>query len=201
MTGSSLPAALVSFIRPVLGVAVVGGLLPLADSSLLLWLVLVACTTDWFDGEVARRFGEPTKSGRVIDNLCDFAFLLCVFAYFARIDLWSQPVWGQLLRHWNGVNWLPVIALVASFGLYFVRLMLELRAGREPERSPRGHVAGVSNYLLAIVGAVETLPGVSLGARLLESLMAAVVLLNAAAVFENARLMFHRRPGGPKMPA
>jgi phosphatidylglycerophosphate synthase len=199
--GSSLPAALVSFLRPVLGIVIVGGLVPLSDSSLLLWLVLAACTSDWLDGEMARRFGTPSKSGRIIDNVCDFAFLLCVFAYCARAEVWSQPVWGQLLRHWAWANWLPVFALLSSFGLYFVRLLRELAAGLEPERSPRGHVAGVSNYLLAIVAGVEMLPGVTLGARLLESLMAAVVLLNVAAVFENAKLMFHRQPGEPKMPS
>jgi phosphatidylglycerophosphate synthase len=191
----------VSLLRPAIGVGVLTGLAPLRDQPLLLPAVLAATATDWADGALARRLGADTRAGRVVDNLCDFLLLLLVFIFLARAEVWTPPVWGRLARHWGGANWLPVYALLASFGLYFVRLVRELVAGREPERSPRGHNAGISNYLLAVAGAVEMLPGVGLGPWLLEPAMLGVVLLNLAAVAENATLMFHRREGGPTMPA
>jgi phosphatidylglycerophosphate synthase len=190
----SLVPHAVSLLRPVLGVAVVAGVTPRSESLLLLPVVLLACLSDWVDGELARRTGSQTIGGRLVDNTCDFAFLLCVFAFLARCQVWSPPVWGRLAHHWGGANWLPVCALLASFGIYFVRLCTEIAAGREPMRSPRGHAAGVSNYLLVVAGAVELLPGVNLGPWLLEPAMVGVALLNLAAVGENLLLLFSR-PG------
>lgn len=195
---SLLPAA-VSLLRPALGVAVLSAAAPRAESILLLPVVLLACASDWADGALARRLHGQTSGGRVLDGLCDFAFLLCIFAFLARCEVWTPPVWGRLARHWDGANWLPVYALLASFGLYFVRLCMEMAIGDEPTRSPRGHTAGISNYVLAVTGAVELLPAVSLGPWLLEPAMLSVALLNAAAVAENLLLMFHPRPGGPTM--
>lgn len=195
-----LPHA-VSLLRPLLGAGVLFGMRPTPDSLLLLPVVLLACATDWVDGELARRLGSQTRAGRVVDNLCDFFFLLLVFAFLAESQAWSPPFWGRLARNWSGANWLPAIALVSSFGIYFVRLCIEMAAGREPERSPRGHTAGVSNYLLVVGGAVELLPGVNLGPWLLEPAIVSVALLNLAAVGENLRLLFHRSGAGPRMPS
>jgi phosphatidylglycerophosphate synthase len=198
-----LPAllpALVSLLRPALGLYVLSRRAP-AGSALPLSIVLFACATDFFDGRIARGIGGESLTGRLVDNLCDFGFLLCMLVFCAQAELWSPPVWGSLLRHWAGVNRLPVYALAGSFGTYLARLLIDRRAGREPQGSPRGHAAGVANYGLAILGAVEMLPQVELGPRLLESAMLAVVLLNAAAVVENVLLMFHPQRGGPRMQA
>jgi phosphatidylglycerophosphate synthase len=195
-----LPAA-VSLVRLVLGLSIAYGFVPASNSAVPLAIVLAACASDFLDGRLARALGVESASGRLLDNLCDFAFLLCMFVFFAHLQLWSPLVWGRLLRYWDGVNSLPAGALLASFGLYFVRLSLELGAGREPQRSPRGHAAGIANYALALIGAAELLPGVNLGPEFLEPVMLGVVLLNLAAVFENAGLMFHRERGGPRMPA
>lgn len=197
---SFLPHA-VSLLRPAIGVTVLAVLAPSQETPLLLAAVLAACATDWADGALARRLQVDTRAGRVVDNVCDFVFLLLVFAFLARAEAWTPPVWGRLARHWDGANWLPVYALLASFGVYFVRLVRDLAAGRDPERSPRGHTAGVSNYLLVAAGAVEMLPGVNLGPWLLEPAMVGVALLNLLAVPENLRLLFHRPQGGPTMPA
>ena len=200
-SATTLLPQVVSLVRPVLGAVVLVHLARGAENTLLLPIVLTACATDWLDGELARRSGATTRAGRVVDNLCDFIFLLCVFAFVAQCEIWSPPVWGRAVRHLAEVNWLPVPALVASFGVYFVRLCRELAAGREPERSSRGHAAGVCNYLLAVAAGVEMLPGVNLGPWLLEPAMLSVVLVNLAAVAENVRLLFHRRDDGPTMPA
>lgn len=195
-----LPAA-ISLVRPALGYFAFAGAIPTTESVVPLSIVLAACVSDFIDGRIARRMSTESMAGRLVDNLCDFAFLLCIFLFYERAELWSPPVWGNLLRYWDGINSLPVYALLSSFGMYFLRLCIELRAGRVPVGSPRGHAAGIANYGLAIVGAAEMLPGVDLGPRLLESVMLGVVLLNVAAVLENESLMFHRERGGPRMPA
>jgi phosphatidylglycerophosphate synthase len=197
---SALPH-LVSFCRPLIGAFLLLGLHPRVETALPLVLVLAACASDWLDGELARRAGGGTLAGRLVDNLCDFALLLAVFGFLAQAAVWTPPVWGRLARHLDSANWLPVGALVASFGVYFARLCRDMAAGREPARSPRGHAAGVSNYMLAVAGAVEHLPGFTLGPWLLEPAMLSVVLLNLVAVPENVRLMFHPDPGGPRMRA
>lgn len=197
----SLLPHLLSVLRPLIGAGIVAALAPSEESALVLPLVLLACASDWLDGEVARRLGSQTRAGRLVDNLCDFFFLLFLFEYFALCRLWSPPVWGTLIRYGAAANQLPVMALVASFGSYFVRLGLEIRAGRDPARSRRGHAAGVCNYVLVVAGGVELLPGVRLGPWLLEPAMLAVVLLNLSAVFENLALMFHRESAGPRMSA
>jgi len=195
-----LPHA-VSFLRPLLGIAVLVAVAPTRESAVLLPLVLLGCLTDWVDGELARRSATQTLRGRLVDNFCDFAFLLCLFVFLAQAEVWTPPVWGRLARQWDGANWLPVYALLASFGVYFLRLCLEMAGGREPARSAKGHAAGVCNYILVVVGAVEMLPGIDLGPWLLEPAMVTVALLNVLAVPENVRLMFHRGGGAPRMPA
>jgi len=149
-----LPHA-VSLLRPFLGVLLLTRVSTLGDSIVVLPIVLLACASDWMDGQLARRNSTPTRVGRLLDNLCDFAFLACLFAFLAQVELWSPPVWGRLVRNWSEANWFPLYALVASFGFYFVRLGLDMAAGREPERSPRGHAAGVCNYLLAVMSRMK----------------------------------------------
>lgn len=202
VAGRPAAAHAVSLLRPVLGLVVLFGLSPHVQTPAFLAVVLVAAGSDYIDGILARRAGTATASGRIVDNLCDFLFLLCIFSYAAEARIWSPPVWGRAARYWSEANWLPVGALLASFGLYFFRLCRAVRAGREPQRSSRGHAAGISNYLLAIMAGLEQVPGVNLGPWLLEPAMLSVVLVNLAAVAENLRLlMFHQPADGPTMPA
>jgi phosphatidylglycerophosphate synthase len=194
-----LPHA-VSLLRPLLGVLLLSRVSAEGAQTVVLPIVLLACASDWADGELARRAGATSRTGRLVDNLCDFAFLSCLFAFFALGDVWSPPVWGRLVRNWADANWLPLYALLASFGVYFARLCLDFVAGRDPVRSPRGHLAGVSNYLLAVLGAVEMLPGVGLGPWVLEPAMVTVALLNILAVPENVLLVVRGQipPGSPR---
>jgi phosphatidylglycerophosphate synthase len=182
----------VSLFRVLLAAVGLQFTVPHDGTTLVLVIVLLGCASDWLDGELARRTGATSRAGRLVDNLCDFLFLACVFAFFAVADVWSPPIWGRLVRNWSDANWLPLYALMASFGVYFLRLCLDLAGRREPERSSNGHAAGVSNYVLAVVGGVEMLPGVTLGPWVLEPAMVTVALLNILAVPENVRLMLKR---------
>ncbi|HEY2772965.1 MAG TPA: CDP-alcohol phosphatidyltransferase family protein [Candidatus Binatia bacterium] len=180
---------LISLLRPAIGIAVLTIFGDVTKSTAVPVLVAAACASDWLDGRIARRLGLETATGRILDNLCDFAFLLCMFAFFARVGLWSPPVWGRLVRQWAGANRLPAYALLTSFGIYFVRLMADLARGREPRRTSRGHAAGIANYGLVLAGAAQMLPGVDLGPWLLEAAMVVVAIMNFAAVGENILLL------------
>jgi phosphatidylglycerophosphate synthase len=197
-------ANLVSLARPLLGLVVFVSLGASAESVVVLPVVVAACFSDWMDGELARRRGTESPRGRMLDGLCDAIFLALVFAAMARIDLWSPPVWGRAIQYWAGANWLPLIALAASFTPYLLRMRLDLAAGRSTLRSPRGHTAGVANYVLAIVGAVELWPGIHLGPWVLEPVFVTVALLNVGAVGENVAMLAaglpHRDGDGRKPP-
>jgi cardiolipin synthase len=58
----------------------------------LLW-VLVA--TDWVDGFIARRTGQVTELGKVLDPLADRLILAAALITFVRVD--AIPLWAALL--------------------------------------------------------------------------------------------------------
>jgi cardiolipin synthase (CMP-forming) len=58
----------------------------------LLW-VLVA--TDWVDGFIARRSGQVTELGKVLDPLADRLILAAALITFVRVD--AIPLWAALL--------------------------------------------------------------------------------------------------------
>lgn len=189
------PQHLLSSSRIVLGAFVLLTLMDARRSALVLPAVVAACAADYLDGVVARRRGRETVAGRLIDNLCDAGFLALALSGFALATVWSDPLTGHAVRCWAAVNWLPPLALAASFGAYLVRWGVAWRHGRAPLRSLRGHAAGVANYALAVAGAVAVLPAVELGWWLLEPLFLGVVALNLLAVAENLRLLVSEAAG------
>jgi phosphatidylglycerophosphate synthase len=194
------PQHLLSLSRVVLG-AVVLAQLPAATSRsyLVLAAVLLACAADAYDGMLARRRGGESTAGRLLDNLCDAAFLALAFTGFARAAVWSNPMFGSATHYWHGSNWLPLIGLVLSFGTYLLRWALAALRGAAPVRSARGHHAGVLNYVLAVAGGVAVLPGVAVTPWLLEPLSVAIALFNAMAAWDNVLLLFGggARSAGP----
>jgi CDP-diacylglycerol--glycerol-3-phosphate 3-phosphatidyltransferase/cardiolipin synthase len=122
-----------------LGLAVVlpfamlwGGGLPAAC-----WVL--AATSDYVDGPLARRTGAPTRHGPVLDNLADIAFVLGGLGTAAALGL---------------VPWLvPAAVLLAVVD--YARASFEASRGLVTARLARsriGHAAGVLNY--ACLGAV-----------------------------------------------
>lgn len=179
-----------SFSRVVAGAYVWSAIRVPGDTSVLvLPVVLLACWSDFADGRLARANETASHGGRLIDNLCDGAFLALSFTAFARAEVWSDPVTGSAVRYWDQANWLPLIALGLSFGIYMLRWWLSVRIGAVLAPSLRGHSAGVFNYVLAVVGAVAVLPGFELTRWIVEPAFVTVVLLNATAVSENVLLI------------
>jgi len=178
-----------SLSRVLLGAIVLVELGRAPQSLWVLPAVVAAAAADWFDGRIARASGTESMAGRLIDNLCDFAFLAMCFAGFAMQEVWSDPVSGSATRYWQHANWLPLACLIPAFGLYLVRWAVSIRMGTAPAPSTRGHSAGVFNYVLALLGGVAVLPGVEITRWLLEPSFVTVALLNATAVSENLLLL------------
>ena len=180
---------LLSFGRVLLGGFVFTELAVTSNSALVLPAILLACFLDYADGRVARANNAASSRGRLIDNLCDAAFLALCFAAFARNEIWSDPVIGSATRYWDQANWLPLIMLAASFGAYMIRWAVSARMSVEPAPSLRGHSAGVFNYVLAVLGGVAVLPGFVMTPWILEPSFITVALLNATATSENLLLL------------
>lgn len=119
--------------------------------------------------------------------MCDAAFLAASFAAFALAATWSHPLVGSAVRYSAYANWLPLPALLASFGTYALRWPLEASGPLLPA-SGQGHSAGIANYGLVLLGGVAVWPGVFLSPWILEPSFVTVALLNLSAAAENLRL-------------
>ncbi len=75
---------LLSLLRALLGPVVLS--LILSEAPWALWaalaLMLLAEATDYFDGEIARRYDLETEIGRLADPVCDSVYHLSVFLAF-----------------------------------------------------------------------------------------------------------------------
>jgi phosphatidylglycerophosphate synthase len=172
-------------------------LLPRTEQSgTILPLVLLACVLDFADGRLARARGAEGPVGRVLDNLCDFAFLAMFFHAAAGVGLWSAPVDGVAVRWWPRANALPLIALTMSFGCYAARAVVCAALAMTVAPSPVGRAAGVLNYFLALVGAAAVSLRWGQPSMLIEVTMALVVFVNLAACLQNCVILARQMVDG-----
>jgi len=176
----------------VLGGVVFAALRGEPRSAIVLPAVLAACAADYSDGIVARRRGDASLAGRLVDNLCDAAFLALVFAAMGRARLFAWKAAGESALLDDALCWLPLAGLVLSFGSYLLRWGAAHGSGRVAERSAFGHRAGILNYALAVMGAVAVFPGAPVPSAVPALSSLAVSLFNVAAAFDNARLLARR---------
>lgn len=81
-----------------LGVPIILGLLlnpTPAHSWIAAAIFLVAASTDWVDGYLARRLDQVTDLGKFLDPLVDKLLILCPL--LALIELGEVPAWGVAL--------------------------------------------------------------------------------------------------------
>lgn len=62
------------------------------------WLFIVAAGTDWFDGYFARKFGQVTMLGRILDPFADKVIVCGTLILLAAIPAVYETPWG--LRAW-----------------------------------------------------------------------------------------------------
>lgn len=119
--------------------------LSLDDAPIVpLAITLLACASDFLDGRIARRFGVSSRSGATLDVAADGVFLLCALGALAAV---------------GRISLLSPIATAVALAAFAAQWHREpLRAG-SPRRAPdrAGHVAGVLNFALALVGSAAPL--------------------------------------------
>lgn len=152
--GRSLPK---TGVRAVLTIPNLLSLLRLAGVPFFLWLVLgpsadgwavlvlaVAGATDWLDGQIARRTGQITELGKVLDPIADRLYILAVLfglAFREIIPWWLAvgiPLRDALLlvgmipllrRHGYGPLPVHFLGKVATFSLMYAFPLLFLGDG------------------------------------------------------------------------
>ena len=61
-------------------------------------LFIIAASTDWLDGYYARRYGQVTTLGRILDPFADKVIICGTFIFLAAIPRMSVDPWG--LKPW-----------------------------------------------------------------------------------------------------
>jgi cardiolipin synthase len=114
----------ISFLR-LLGVPLFLYLLLVAEADVAAVVVLmIGGTTDWVDGWVARRFGQVSRLGELLDPFADRLYILATLIAFTVRDV---------------VPWQFAAALLAREAVMAVCLLVLRRAGFGP---PSVHYAG-----------------------------------------------------------
>jgi CDP-diacylglycerol--glycerol-3-phosphate 3-phosphatidyltransferase len=63
-----------------------------------MWLFIVAAGTDWFDGYYARKYGQVTTLGRILDPFADKVIVCGTLIFLVSIPEMTKVPWG--LRAW-----------------------------------------------------------------------------------------------------
>jgi CDP-diacylglycerol--glycerol-3-phosphate 3-phosphatidyltransferase len=107
----TLPNA-ITWYRVVAAVPII--LLLVSGSTTALWgalaLMVIAEVSDGIDGWVARRYGQVSAVGKILDPMADSLYRVSVFTAFAA-NRW-MPVWMFLIMLWRdvSVSYLRVVA-------------------------------------------------------------------------------------------
>jgi CDP-diacylglycerol--glycerol-3-phosphate 3-phosphatidyltransferase len=148
--------------------------------ALIIWVV--ALTTDFLDGPIARRTGTVTAVSGTFDHTSDFLFVTC----------------GLFAGAWRGAfPWILPALITAAFMQYFVDSYWVHRQARL-----RGSKLGRYNGMLYFVPTIMEIL-IRLGLRFLQPLLTILVwlLVLSTIVSMGQRLMFRslpeQLPGGP----
>ena len=148
--------------------------------ALIIWVV--ALTTDFLDGPIARRTGTVTAVSGTFDHTSDFLFVTC----------------GLFAGAWRGAfPWILPALITAAFMQYFVDSYWVHRQARL-----RGSKLGRYNGMLYFVPTIMEIL-IRLGLRFLQPLLTLLVwlLVLSTIVSMGQRLMFRslpeQLPGGP----
>ena len=98
-----------------------------AGNLMALVFMLLAGTTDWFDGFLARRYKQQSELGRVIDPLTD------------KISVGAIALYLSLFRDFP--FWFLLLILGRDFTIIILGLLLTSRWRRVPESNWYGKVA------------------------------------------------------------
>lgn len=91
-------------------------------------LFVIAATTDFIDGYLARKWNVVSMFGRLMDPFCDKVLILGTFIYFAgprfSVDAWVES--DQLLTMATGIYpWMVVVIIARELLVTSIRGVLE----------------------------------------------------------------------------
>ena len=88
---------------------------PYAD-ALAMFLFIAAAVTDWFDGYLARAWGQETKLGTMLDPIADKAMVVIALMVIVAFSSWSP--WLVLPAKWKTTAQMVAIAVLFGQGLF-----------------------------------------------------------------------------------
>ncbi len=88
-----------------------------------LWLFVVAASTDWLDGYYARKYGQVTTLGRILDPFADKVIVCGTFILLAAIPAMIETGW------WGLQAWMVVIVVGRELLVTTLRSFIEQRGG------------------------------------------------------------------------
>lgn len=87
-----------------------------------LWLFIIAASTDWLDGYYARKYGQVTTLGRILDPFADKVIVCGTFILLAAIPAMIETTWGLKA-------WMVVIVVGRELLVTTLRSFIEQRGG------------------------------------------------------------------------
>ncbi len=159
----TLPNA-ITWYRVVAAVPII--LLLVSGSNAALWaalvLMVVAEVSDGIDGWVARRYGQVSAVGKILDPMADSLYRVSVFTAFAA-NRW-MPVWMFLIMLWRDVS------------VSYLRVVAEQKIGTLAARQSGKWKAVAQGFAQLLVVGVYALWGPTPGDDLRLALWAALLL-------------------------
>jgi CDP-diacylglycerol--glycerol-3-phosphate 3-phosphatidyltransferase len=131
------------------------------------WLFVVAASTDWIDGWYARRFGQVSRLGRILDPFVDKVIVCGAFTLLAAAGTAIAP-------------WMAVVVVVRELAVTAIRAEME-KAGHDFSAVLSGKLkmvlqcAAVALVLAARAWPTLDVAGVSVGTAAVWIAWAAVV--------------------------
>jgi CDP-diacylglycerol---glycerol-3-phosphate 3-phosphatidyltransferase len=86
-----------TFLRLILS-AVLFGFIACGWYMTSMWMFIVAAGTDWLDGYYARKYGQVTTLGRILDPFADKVIVCGTFIFLMAVPVMTEVPWG--LRAW-----------------------------------------------------------------------------------------------------
>ena len=112
------------------------------------WLFVVAASTDWIDGWYARRFGQVSRLGRILDPLVDKVIVCGAYTLLAAAGTAIAP-------------WMAVVVVVRELAVTAIRAEME-KAGHDFSAGVSGKLKMVLQCLaIALVLAARAWPAVA----------------------------------------
>lgn len=129
-------------------------------------LFIVAASTDWLDGYYARKYGQVTTLGRILDPFADKVIVCGTFIFLVAIPALTEARFeGLTAAGWSLRPWMVVVVVGRELLVTALRSFIEER-GADFSANMSGKLkmvfqciaAGVALFYLAMVGMLGSLP-------------------------------------------